>query len=680
MYEIKPEKIKAFIEDGTIKFPRFQRKQTWDDKKNFLLTVSIFKGYPLGVSILNIEKSEKGELQKWLLDGRQRRNALIKMNENPENIYNWAQKYLKFKKNDQIIDLKNKFYEGINEYIDDEKDPAFDEGNEDISEEEEAEEIEKEEDVESLRDDIDFLCHIICCCHNKQKKYSGFTRPFDFTKYFENLFYVEVLDDGTEALNGTKLRAYLKQYNVSLLGEKPSVSNFVDFINRGNRYRENAVEAEFKQHITTYWDSILERINIIERIERLLENAYIGLIEIKEIKSKDSQKIFNIINTGGTKLTAAEILSAKPSWNKKVQNPSQELIDQTRKLYKELAINHIESHDVVKWDVAATFIKRLKDLPNSDLIFPKTLKKDDETTLGFKILSAIFQDGIKKDDIEYLSENKKIIWNTDIDKIVSEYKIIFKYLSEMEYFKSFKMWKLNVKTLLSDAIMINFMVNLYKDYKRKDLPASGLALKKFQKNAFIMLDKFIYEYIIKTWRGSGDSKVAKNLKAFNSQPEVIQPLAQDKWISLLQEIDSNYSVDGEKILTHSAITPIIYHCYCLQFKIPEDMPTQYDTYEIDHLISQSLFDSSTITDRDVCKNGLYNLCPLSKEINDTKKEKPLNQISSLIDKKVISKNAGININNFERYSDVNNYLELKEERREFYVNSIRQGRETILNN
>ena len=51
MYEIRPETLKTFVEDSNIKLPRFQRKQTWDSKKNFELCISLFKEYPIGVTI-----------------------------------------------------------------------------------------------------------------------------------------------------------------------------------------------------------------------------------------------------------------------------------------------------------------------------------------------------------------------------------------------------------------------------------------------------------------------------------------------------------------------------------------------------------------------------------------------------------------------------------------------------
>ncbi len=69
------------------------------------------------------------------------------------------------------------------------------------------------------------------------------------------------------------------------------------------------------------------------------------------------KKKFEIINTAGTPLTAAEILSAKPSWNKRIENPDPEIIRNKDELYKEIGIS---TEGVVKWDIAATFLDRLK--------------------------------------------------------------------------------------------------------------------------------------------------------------------------------------------------------------------------------------------------------------------------------------------------------------------------------
>ena len=46
MYQVRPENIGSFIDDHSIRFPRFQRKQTWKADKNIKLAISVFK--PLG--------------------------------------------------------------------------------------------------------------------------------------------------------------------------------------------------------------------------------------------------------------------------------------------------------------------------------------------------------------------------------------------------------------------------------------------------------------------------------------------------------------------------------------------------------------------------------------------------------------------------------------------------------
>ena len=95
MYKIGPMSIKTFVEDKKIKLPRFQRKKTWKVEQNFLLTISVFKKYPIGVCIINEEKIPNSTTSvKYLLDGRQRRNALTIMYQDPEQIYHWAKKYV----------------------------------------------------------------------------------------------------------------------------------------------------------------------------------------------------------------------------------------------------------------------------------------------------------------------------------------------------------------------------------------------------------------------------------------------------------------------------------------------------------------------------------------------------------------------------------------------------------
>lgn len=316
-YEIKPQNIKTFIEDPSIKLPRFQRKQTWNDKKNFLLALSVFKGYPLGVCILNIENNGANR-SKWLLDGRQRRNAFTKMSEDPEMIYYWARSYIGFKNNDQIHDIERLFEQKISEYIED-----------DISEIAEVEE-EAQVDINEVVDEtntilgIDLLLDIIKVCHNVTSNGTGFTRYFNYNEYFDNLPFSINRQGGGLKIDSRRLRYFILDYKVFCNLEYlkyDSKDSFIEYCRRKLVVKGASNQEKFIVDVNKNWDSILTRIKIVYNIENLLQSSEIGLIEVSNISSTDSQKIFNIINTGGSLLTAAEILSAKPIWNLIVKNP-----------------------------------------------------------------------------------------------------------------------------------------------------------------------------------------------------------------------------------------------------------------------------------------------------------------------------------------------------------------------
>ena len=52
--------------------------------------------------------------------------------------------------------------------------------------------------------------------------------------------------------------------------------------------------------------------------------------------------------------------------------------------------------------------------------------------------------------------------------------------------------------------------------------------------------KWVFQNIKKTspkiWRGSSDSKIARNLSDFSNYPEIIKPISELKWNSLLPTI------------------------------------------------------------------------------------------------------------------------------------------------
>ena len=153
-YNIETRSITEFVTDSKIKLPRFQRKSTWTAKQNFELAISIFQEYPVGVVIINDEGHTS-----WLLDGRQRRSALKDLRANPDLVYDWARKYIKFKSNQDIVEVKQMFWEKIDAYLqqeeNDDEDPVEDDSS--VVSEPNLFEEEKDEDLTGPIDELDEL-------------------------------------------------------------------------------------------------------------------------------------------------------------------------------------------------------------------------------------------------------------------------------------------------------------------------------------------------------------------------------------------------------------------------------------------------------------------------------------------------------------------------------------------
>ena len=671
MYEIRPESIKTFINDRNVRLPRFQRKQTWDDKKNFQLCISLFKEYPIGVCILSVDEG-KGKIIRWLLDGRQRKNALQLMYEDPENIYKWSKRFIGFKNSDQPSEIEEKFWIKISEYIEDELDEELSQE----TEEDETEATEGEDNPELINNDtfgLDLLLEIIKIIHNQTKKSTGFTKPFDFVKYVKKLPYVENVG-GLEKLSSRRVKTFIDDFqkfcDEERLDEEDSAS-FYSFID--NRY-EITSESKLKAEINKQWSLIRERILIVEKIDNLLSTSKIGMIEVKNLSPSDSQKIFNIINSEGEKLTSVEILSAKPHWNIPIENPSQTTVDYVKDLYSRIGT---VQDTVVRWDMPATFIKRigknyiLKELSDSKTDFEK------ELTLGFKILSGLYDGGVKKENIERLGK-KDLNWSVEIDQLINDMQNMLKLIGSFRYFKYFKSWRTSLMEITSDAVSLDFLLISYKDWERKGKPiGSDTNAKIFQKNCFILWDRLLYEYIFKLWRGAADQKTANNLADFVSEPEKFEPIPKEKWISVLQDqIFAVSSIDGADV-SKALMEPLLYHMYCMKCISGPD--SEYDI-EVDHIIPQSLFANTSIKRSDVIQHNLLNLGLLPKSDNIAKSNKRLVEITDkwLIDQ--IEKYEFISASKFQEYSDINNYQHMFKEREKIFIEAYDTDRSNMLNN
>ena len=706
MYEIYSESAKTLTDSSNIRLPRFQRKQTWNDQKNFALCISIFNNFPIGMFVLNEEilKTKDGQIPtRWLLDGRQRRNALLELYDNPENIYIWAKKFIKFKKTDSADEIEIKFWEAIERHLesddDDEKpvnsdtsiidnDVSIDEDDYDdpnVGLENPTQEIVKvveDNGVEArYHARLNLLLKIILMCHKVEPKYSGYSRVFDFSKYFMTIDYVISDSEGQKKIDGSILTTFITSF-LSYL-DKNSIDelkedDFCEFLINRYTLDPSFTEDGLAKYISPNWERLKYRIFIVKQLISQLSRTKIGIIELTKSTSSDAQNIFKLINSSGTTLTAVEILSAKPSWNKKIENPSTDFDDAVTELYETLGVKR---QGIVLWDYPATFLERLVDL---DFVFPKlSYEKDSQfkskVTLGFKLLAAIFEGGVTKDKISGLSRSKKINWN-EIDKVLSELNMMGRFLSSSPMFEYLKDWNTTLYELTSEAICLNFVVLIYKNWIDKGSPLGNSAkASSFVNEAHALFDRMIYEYTLKQWRGASDSKIADNLNNFKNGV-YLKEIGKDKWLNLLNELIDRGTIQDQNA-SQQDLTALIYYYYILAQK----SAPKTESVEVDHIISQYHFKSSTGNNHKKLDN-LCNLCLLSKKMNNLKKNKSLNEISSLaVDNaefkrllQELSYYTDIDASNFSRLSTAQSFDELVSLRRDFFIEAFTGNREKLL--
>ena len=441
-YIIEPMPLISFLEESKLRLPRFQRKATWDKKQNFELAISVFQDYPVGVVIVNQEQKIS-----WLLDGRQRRSALSTMRDNPVELYEWARSYIGFGKTADELEVKTKYWEKVEkkeitreeclikrfeEFL-----PLYNinynlqteeatEDNEDgVNQYEDDDGISQDEEENSFdstkqRKGLQTLLDIILMVHQNKPSGSKWEQTFDFRKYFPRLKYAPIK-------NNSKIdpRA-LRRFILELL-------KAIDQENDGERTQDFFVEyylqnfdvkdqSKFEKDVAMKWSNILNSLDVIDRSEKVFADARIGIIRLTNATPLDAQNIFSRINRGGTQLKAEELLSAKPYWNKTVNMVDQPVVERIKEMYSNLGIPTPDS--IVRWDIAATFISRIKD---DNLIFDTyedaRKKKEismDEISLGFKLLSSIYAQGMANKHVNELEQNESIKWEYDIDELIQE--------------------------------------------------------------------------------------------------------------------------------------------------------------------------------------------------------------------------------------------------------------------
>jgi len=664
-YNIIENNAISFATNKSIRFPRFQRKQTWDDNSNFKLCISIFKGYPIGVVIVN---SQKGF--DYLLDGRQRRNAIILMKDNPSAVYIWAKKFVGFKPTDTEDDVKDKFWKAMDVYL--QKDASNEnilnanEELEDSIDDEGADlEVKESYDFEKQYNSLKSLLELVLLSHPMKSGKTNLEKMYEFNECIDlaDLEYV-VPKDGKYVTSPVKLKKYIDSLIDDELTDVESFSNSIV-----RRYKlDDKRSAKLKDYVEKHWDFYNRSMNVISEINNVLNHATIGMIALTNASILDAQNIFSLVNASGTPLTAEELLSARPFWNFDLKNPSAELLEYKKDMYKFLNINIPEN--TCRWDLCSTFLKRID---KNALIFENNEKNSFQTSisLSYKIISALKIGGISKISVTSL-ENANVDWEVDIEKYIRDINFMISLIEDINFFKCLKAWNQSIMSLTSNTIAIEFCVVMYKLWEKLGKPTKcASVISEFNKKAIILCDRLFYEYCIRLWSGSSDSLIAAHLK--ESDDSRFVAITTKEWTDFINEI-ANGKYKG-KNTTSKTLKPFIYYYYFLNNLIPT-LKNNSTKYEIDHIVAQNLFDSH---EENCYKDNFLNFSLLPKGENIEKNDKKLNEIKDdwLIEQ--IKKYSGLNKEEIEQLSDLTN-LDILKKRKELYLEAYTEKRDSLFKN
>lgn len=664
-YIIEPISILSFVTDPNIKLPRFQRKATWVKEQNFELAISIFQDYPVGVVIVNKEKDES-----WLLDGRQRRFALIQMRENPVILYNWAKKYIGMKANEDLSTLKEKYWDRVDKYLQKEEAGDAESTEEGYGGEEDG--IEDSFDSEKQKEGLQTLLDLILMVHQIKNGISRWERDFDFSKYFHKIEYVNQRENNK--INPVKLRKFLLDLKEELKGRPLTREIFVEYYTDKFAICDNQ-EKKFAEAVDHRWNDIEFAVETIFKSEKVFIDARIGLIKLTNVSPLDAQNIFSRINRGGTLLKAEELLSAKPFWNVKINSANTKLKELVKNMYERIGVEIPK--DIYRWDIAATLLLRIDD---KDLLFDsyKESKEKGEVsieqiTLGFKLISSVFQRGMSSKHVNDLERNADINWEISIDDLIADIDKVCEILVKDSFFKYFQSWKKPMAKLMGNAIVLEFITIVLEDWKDLGRPTvSSTSFSRFQQHARILFDRLVYEYATKMWRGSGDSKMASDI---NNWRERLHPVEQSTWMEFITAACSG-KYKGENV-TQKILTPVLYYYYILTDRSPSS--SLDEQFEVDHLYPQDKFKDNDMIDISN-KDSLCNLSLLPKKENISKSNKALKEIVDPWLIQQITIFADIQQCDFEKYSDLSNMDELKCSRRPLYEKAFKETRNSKLAN
>ena len=613
-YHIESGPLTGFLDNTAIKLPRFQRKASWDSDQCFELCISVFQDYPVGVVTLNNEKDVS-----WLLDGRQRRTALKEMRENPISIYEWGMSYIGAKKTYDAEQITKAYWDKVETFLLSEEQKSNRSEEKETNEQQyegEEEIVESSFNSEKQRDGLKLLLKIILMVHKNTSTGSRWERTFKYSDYCIGVKYQ--LKRENYKVNPKVLRTFLLDY-VKCINENSreiTEETFIEYIDDACSVKEES-RKKFEKEIKRNWEYIKESVDIISKSEKIFTGAQIGYIQLTNVSPLDAQIIFSRVNDGGTKLKAEELLSAKPYWNEEIEISDDDVKTSVNQLYKKIGVDIPKT--IVKWDIAATFLSRID---KQHLVFELSESNKvslNDISLGFKLISSWYVGGMSSVCVNDLEKKNEINWDTDIAEFASNINDVCKLLLDDSFFEFFKLWKRPISKLLGNAIALEFITIILKDWIDKGRPSSGGSCKAFVRDAKILLDRLIFEYVTKAWRGSGDSKMMNDIKEWKNR--IAQSVSETEWQNFIKgALIGKYN--GQKT-SYELLSPILYYYYSLKCISPNDAGKA--KFDVDHIIPQEKFVDNPMVNQ-YLKDSLGNLALLPKKDNIAKNNKTLEEL------------------------------------------------------
>ena len=687
-YDLNTESINSFVDDSQIELPRFQRKLTWNNKDNFKLCLSVFKGYPLGVIVLS-----KDDDVKYLLDGRQRRHALDEMR-NPESVYDWARAGIGFNLSVSEDELREQYWSFVDDYFGEEEDEIDEDKESGDDSEIEDEDSEKIKDTKD--DDSDYtkngvvntsehaedrnlirLLDLILTVHPKRSQSSGLTKPFDFRDKVDGLDYLIDPANGNRYIDTEQLLDWI-EYRAG--GQRTPDLEYFDkealynWLMRGNTAGEgeNSTEKTIRKEIDRNWQQILDALQALDNLDTTLRNRKIGYMEVRDATANDEKKIFLFFYSEGTDLTSVEILSAKPAYNIEIENPSEEIKRDIKELYQ--VEMDVTQEDAVRWDRPATFYNRL----DVDTIFPQTgYGFERRVRIGFKLMSGYYLGGISKNDFEKLAK-ENITWgSTELEQKINNMETKLTGHSLLKFWED---WNDPLVRMTSEAVTINYVLCSIKYWESLGTPTgSGSAqLQKFRNKGAVLFDRMIYEYVTRLWSGSGDTRIASNLTNISDDSSMFKPVSSDDWEKLLTDLIEDGQIEGQDQLSNKNPTSRVKLLLRYYYVLTQQRPTDPNEMSVDHIIPSKEFESSVEKELQRYEHHIGNLAELPSRENSTKGDKSLTEVSDPWLKSQISQYTGIAEDEFNEYCDITDVEELIKVRSDQIKKGFLEGRQKLL--